>query len=224
MILSHLLPYIERVTIAIVAVAIALVLSVLRLFGEFGAFSPGAILFVAVGLIIYAMWRATVGVKDKLKRRRSPKPITHQQFVDLFRLLDDKLYSGLLRRNGIGVFVTDIRPDYPFIYRCRTTTDGKLVEAETCSEPHGYSPACREIVVAQNQSNEAIMKGLLIEMQRAADHQRELHKPVASELERGAEVLEELDSLLKRSDHDAPERQMEEVVKLLGRWPKAPIA
>lgn len=164
-------------------------------------------------------------MKGKLRRtlHPPPKPITHRQFVDLFKLLDDKLYSGLLHQNGISVFLTEIRPDYPFIYRFHTTPDGKLA-GETCSEPHGYSPACREIVVARNQSNEAIMKGLVIEMQRAADYQRDLYKAVASELARGAEVLEELDNLLKRSDHDDPERQMEEVVKLLGRWPKAPTA
>ncbi len=58
-------------------------------------------------------------------------------------------------------------------------------------------------------------------MQRAADHQRELYKVVASEVERGAEVMEELDRLPKRTDHDDPGRQVEEVVKLLERWPKA---
>lgn len=133
-------------------------------------------------------------------------------------MLDDKLYSGQLRREGVTVYLADdISPDNPFVYRLLTTPDGK-VSGETCIEAHGYSPSRRTIVVSRNQSNEAIMKGLLVEMQRTTGHQRQLLGSSGPIFGRGMKIFGELGTLLKRPD---TEQRTEEIIKLLDRWPKA---
>jgi hypothetical protein len=218
MLVWQVVPFVGHVLVLIFALAAAVVLMFMRTLVEFNGAGPT---LLAIGVLaVYAVWKAASAVavyaKNQLKGRRSaPEPITLRQFLEIFRTLDDKLYSGLLHREGVRVWLTEISPDNP--YWCGPNClqpDGKL---RPWTEPHSHCLKCGQILVASNQSNEAIMKGLLIEMQRAADDRRELYKAVASELERGAEVMEELDRLLKRPD---AEQRTEEIVKLLERWPK----
>jgi hypothetical protein len=203
MIVRHLLPYIESVITVIVAVAAALVLSVVRLFFEFGAFSPEAILFVAAASIVYAAWWVTIRVKGLLNRLWPPKPITYGQFVELFWALDSRLYGGLLRREGVNPCLAKISTDNPHIY-LRAQPDGESIFGGTYAGTHGYSPICQEIVVSRNQSNQAIRQGLLIEMRRAADHLRLLHKAGISGADRDASRIKVSAKLLKEYAKQGP--------------------
>jgi hypothetical protein len=210
------LPLVGHILVVIFALAAALVLMVVRTFVEFNGAAPTLLL---VGLlVVYTAWKVVALSIRWSRRSQRPTPITRPRFLEVFQMLDDKLYSGQLHREGVTVYLADdISPNNPFVYRLLSTPDGK-VSGETCTEAHGYSPTCRAIVVSRNQSNEAIMKGLITEMRRAANYYRELYKFMAPAWERGAKILDELDKLLKRSD---TEQRTEEIIKLLDRWPKA---
>ena len=163
-------------------------------------------------------WRPLCRAGQAVLRRfrRAPQPITLRQFLDLFRTVDEKLYSGLLQSQGVHAWLTEIRPDYPYVFDLKETPDGKLI-GETCAEPHDYFPDHRLIVVASNQSNREIMEGLVIEMTRAVEYYREFYRFMLPILKRDAEIIDEALNLFKQPDTG---HRMEELAKLIERWPK----